>query len=160
MDKIKELEKQIKEIQKATEKKVKELQEEIDKLKNDNSIPRRRYYNYIDIDLDGNFYVNTYYNGITTKYYDNWNYFLSEVNASNFLNTLNELKKLQHYHDIYCPEYVPDWNNKNKEKWYIIFDESPKKYCYGYVLSFHKTTIYFDSKETVKKICDELNKNL
>ena len=160
MDKIEELEKQIKEIQETTEKKVKELQEEIDKLKNDNSIPRRECYNYIDIDLDGNFYVDTDYDGITTKYYDNWNYFLSEVNVSNFLNTLNELKELQHYHDIYCPEYVPDWNNTNEKKWYIEFNTSAKKYCYNGAFNLYRTTIYFDSEETAKRVCDELNKNL
>lgn len=161
MDKIKELEKQIKEIQETTEKKVKELQESIVKIKEENNkIQREKWYTCIDVNPEGEFCLYEYSDGLTTEKYDNWNYFLSAVNASNFLNTLNELKELQHYHDIYCPEYVPDWNNTNEEKWYIIFSTSTKKYCYDCAFNVYRTTIYFDSEETAEKVCDELNKEL
>lgn len=159
MDKIKELEKQIKEIQETTEKKVKELQENIAKIKEEDKIQREKWYTSIEVNSEGEFCLWENSDGLTTKRYDNWNYFLSAVNASNFLITLNELKELQHYHDIYCPEYMPDWNNK-EEKWYIIFDESIKKYCYDYTFNLHRTAIYFDSEETAKRVCDELNKEL
>ena len=71
-----------------------------------------------------------------------------------------QIKELQHYHDIYCPEYVPNWNNEDEEKWYIIFSASIKKYCYDYSFIEYRTTIYFDSEETVRKVCDRLNENL
>lgn len=159
MNRIEELEKQIKAMKEATEKKAKELQEEINKLKDDNLIPRRTCYSYIDIDLDGNFYVDVDYDGITTKYYDNWNYFTSVHSASNFLNILNELKTLQHYHDIYCPLYEPNWND-GEEKWYIIFNKSAKEYVYYCSYNLCRNTIYFDSEETVRKVCNIMNKNL
>lgn len=158
MNRIEELEKQIKAMRETTEKKAKELQKEIDKLK-DNSIPRRKFYSYIDIDLDGNFYVDTDYDGITTKYYDNWNYFTSVHNASNFLDILNELKTLQHYHDVYCPLYEPNWND-SEEKWYIVFNKNTKEYLYDCSYNLRRNTIYFDSEETVRKVCNKMNKNL
>lgn len=71
-----------------------------------------------------------------------------------------QIKELQHYHDIYCPEYVSDWNNEDEEKWYIIFNARTKKYCYDYSFIEYRTTIYFNSEETAKRVCDELNKEL
>lgn len=142
------------------EKQIEELKAEVERLKNEEALKRTEHYYFLNIDGDGDFYIDEDNDGITTNYYDNWNYYLSEESSERFLSAVEELKVLQHYHDIYCPEYVPDWNDNNEEKWYIVFSTSTKKYCYDYSFIEYRTTIYFDSEETVRKVCDRLNENL
>lgn len=140
-------------------KQVEELKEKIKTLENKEQLERKERYYYVDIDSEGNFYVDRGNNGMTTEKYNNKNYFILERNALVFLDTLNELKKLQYYHDIYCPEYAPDWNNEDEEKWYVFFETDEREYYYERTWSFYRSTIYFDSEETAGKVCDELNKN-
>ena len=142
------------------EMQIEELKAEVERLKNEEALKRTEHYYFLNIDGDGDFYIDEDNDGITTNYYDNWNYFLSEESSERFLSAVEELKVLQHYHEIYCPSYVPDWNDEDEEKWYIIFSASTKKYCYDYSFIEYRTTIYFDSEETVKRVCDELNKEL
>ena len=142
------------------EMQIEELKAEVERLKNEEALKRTEHYYFLNIDGDGDFYIDEDNDGITTNYYDNWNYFLSEESSERFLSAVEELKVLQHYHEIYCPSYVPDWNDEDEEKWYIIFSASTKKYCYDYSFIEYRTTIYFDSEETARKVCDRLNENL
>lgn len=143
------------------EKQIEELKAEVERLKNEEALKRTEHYYFLNIDGDGDFYIDEGNDGITTKYYDNWNYFLSEDSAECFLSAVEELKVLQHYHEIYCPNYVPDWNDEKEEKWYVFFNKSLGRYQYSYnTYNFRLNEIYFDSEEIVRKVCDRLNENL
>ena len=142
------------------EKQIEELKAEVERLKNEEVLKRTEHYYFLNIDGEGDFYIDGDNDGITTKYYDNWNYFLSEDSAEYFLSAVEELKVLQHYHEIYCPSYVPDWNDEKEEKWYVLFNKSLGRYQYSYdTYDFRPNEIYFDSEETVRKVCDRLNEN-
>lgn len=148
MNRIEELEKQIE-----------KLKQKIKMLEHKEQLERKEWYYYIDIDSEGNFYIDRENDGMTTEKYNNKNYFILESNASRFLGALNELKMLQYYHDIYCPLYVPNWNDKKEQKWYIMFNTFRNEYEYCWCYSNIISTVYFNTKGIVEKICDELNKN-
>ena len=143
------------------EMQIEKLKAEVASLKDKEALKRTEHYYFLNIDGDGDFYIDENDDGLTTEYYDNWNYFLSEVSAERFLSAVEELKALQHYHEIYCPSYVPDWNDEKEEKWYVFFNKSLGHYHYSYdTYDFRPNEIYFDSEETVRKVCDRLNENL
>ena len=143
------------------EKQIEELKAEVERLKNEGALKRTEHYYFLNIDGDGDFYIDEDNDGITTDYYDNWNYFLSEESSERFLSAVEELKVLQHYHEMYCPNYIPNWNDKDEVKWYVFFNKSTSRYQYSYdTYYFRLNEIYFDSEETVRKVCDKLNENL
>ena len=143
------------------EKQIEELKAEVERLKDKEALKRTEHYYFLNIDGDGDFYIDGDNDGITTKCYDNWNYFLSEDSAEYFLSAVEELKVLHHYHEIYCPSYVPDWNDEDEKKFGIVFNKLEHKYQYTSVVGCYKLNeIYFDSEETVRKVCDRLNENL
>ena len=143
------------------EKQIEELRAEVERLKNEEALKRTEHYYFLNIDGDGDFYIDEDNDGITTECYDNWNYFLSEESSERFLSAVEELKVLQHYHEIYCPSYVPDWNDKDEAKWCVFFNRSISRYQYSYATyDFRQNEIYFDSEKTVRKVCDRLNENL
>ena len=143
------------------EKQIEELKAEVERLKNEEALKRTEHYYFLNIDGDGDFYIDEDNDGITTDYYDNWNYFLSEESSERFLSAVEELKVLQHYHEMYCPNYIPNWNDEDEVKWYVLFNKSLGRYQYSYdTYDFRLNEIYFDSEETVRKVCNRLNENL
>ena len=143
------------------EKQIEELRAEVEKLKNEETLKRTEHYYFLNIDGDGDFYIDEDNDGITTNYYDNWNYYLSEESSERFLSAVEELKVLQHYHEMYCPNYIPNWNDEDEVKWYVFFNKALDRYQYSYdTYDFRLNEIYFDSEETVRKVCDKLNENL
>lgn len=95
------------------------------------------------------------------KRFENNNYFHTEERAEEVADKINFLLKLERLHDIYCPDYKPNWNNEWESKFYIFYSVPNKKYQYNvcYCAS-HCPNIYFNSEETVKEVCNELNKEL
>ena len=143
------------------EKQIEELRAEVERLKNEEALKRTEHYYFFNIDGDGDFYIDEDNDGITTECYDNWNYFLSEESSERFLSAVEELKVLQHYHEMYCPNYIPNWNDEDEVKWYVFFNKALDRYQYSYdTYDFRLNEIYFDSEETVRKVCDRLNENL
>ena len=143
------------------EKQIEELRAEVEKLKNEETLKRTEHYYFLNIDGDGDFYIDEDNDGITTDYYDNWNYYLSEESSERFLSAVEELKVLQHYHEMYCPNYIPNWNDEDEVKWYVFFNKALDRYQYSYdTYDFRLNEIYFDSEETVRKVCNRLNENL
>ena len=140
---------------------IEELRAEVKRLKNEEAFKRTEHYYFLNIDGDGDFYIDEDNDGITTDYYDNWNYYLSEESSERFLSAVEELKVLQHYHEMYCPNYIPNWNDEDEVKWYVFFNKALDRYQYSYdTYDFRLNEIYFDSEETVRKVCDRLNENL
>ncbi|WP_298653024.1 hypothetical protein [uncultured Eubacterium sp.] len=95
------------------------------------------------------------------KHFKSNNYFLTKERADETADKINFLLKLERLHDIYCPDYEPDWNDRIKAKWNVVFDYDEKEYVsyWNAVVDSH-TTVYFDSKKTADKVCDILNKGL
>ena len=143
------------------EMQIEELKAEVARLKDKEALKRTEHYYFLNIDGDGDFYIDENDDGITTDYYDNWNYYLSEESSERFLSAVEELKVLQHYHEMYCPNYIPNWNDEDEVKWYVFFNKTLGRYQYSYdTYDFRLNEIYFDSEETVRKVCDRLNENL
>lgn len=95
------------------------------------------------------------------KYFENNNYFHTKERAEEVADKINFLLKLERLHDVFCPDYKPNWNDKSKVKWAATFDYNKGKYAPFYNTALDDNTIvYFDSKETAKKVCEILNKEL
>lgn len=93
------------------------------------------------------------------KRFENNNYFLTKERAEEVADKINFLLKLERLHDIYCPDYKPNWNKEWESKFYIFYNIPYKKYQYG--VSYwtpYCPNIYFNSEETAEKVCEILNK--
>lgn len=121
--------------------------------------------------------VSTYYTfgfdyGICTTYktddqdlnsdiqrYKNNCYFHTEERAQEVANKINLLLRLERLHDTFCPNYVPDWNDKDKVKYYVFKNEfvSISIWDIGYVSTSDISDVYFPTEEIAKKVCDILN---
>ena len=92
--------------------------------------------------------------------FKNNNYFLTRERAEEVADKINFLLKLERLHDIYCPNYKPDWNNMGEHKWYATFDSEDKKYTKLWTNIYLEAVVHFDSEETADKVCEILNKEL
>ena len=93
--------------------------------------------------------------------FENNNYFLTVGRAEEVADKINFLLKLGRLHDMFCPDYKPDWEEgKDECKWFIRFDAKNKEYLAFWTTIYRDATVYFDSKETAKKVCEILNKEL
>lgn len=98
---------------------------------------------------------------IDNGYYDNNNYFHTRERAEEVADKINFLLKLERLHDIYCPEYVPDWNNESTWKHSVYFNSKSKQYCYNGTLCGDRICeVYFPTGEIAQKVCDILNAEL
>lgn len=96
---------------------------------------------------------------IHKKRFENNNYFHTEERAEEVADKINFLLKLERLHDIYCPDYKPNWNNEWESKFYIFYNIPYKKYQYS--ISYwtpYCSNIYFNSEEIAEKVCEILNK--
>lgn len=95
------------------------------------------------------------------KRFENNNYFPTKERAEEVANKINFLLKLERLHDIYCPNYKPNWNNEQESKFYIFYNISYKKYQYAVTYwTPYCPNIYFNSEETAEKVCEILNKEI
>lgn len=85
------------------------------------------------------------------------NCFRTKERAEEVAKKIRMLLKLEQYHDMFCPEYVPDWSS-DECKYFIMFSSEYKEFICSYVRNNKVVAnVYFDSKETAKKVCDLLN---
>ena len=91
-------------------------------------------------------------------YYNLGNCFPTEERAEQVAEKFKILLKLERYHDMFCPDFVPDWDNAYQEKYYVYYDTYKKQWGWGCLLGYNRSEVtYFDSKETAEKVCDLLN---
>ena len=93
-------------------------------------------------------------------WYRNNNYFYTAERAKGVADKIDFLLKLERLHDIYCPDYVPDWYDAETAKWYVLFNNSTGGYdavCVSWWKQ-NKTNVYFPTEEIAQKVCDILNK--
>lgn len=96
------------------------------------------------------------------NYFNNNNYFKTVQRADEVADKINLLLRLERLHDIYCPDYVPNWNN-NEWKYSVFYDNSKdyKGYKVDCSVTFEcKTDVFFPTKEIAQKVCDILNAEL
>lgn len=86
------------------------------------------------------------------------NYFYTEERAQEVANKINVLLKLERLHDIYCPDYQPDWNSLG-EKYFVCYSHDWHRYMYFECnqREFAQLT-YFPTAAIAQKVRDRLNK--
>lgn len=97
--------------------------------------------------------------GANRGHYNSNNYFHTQERAKEVANKINFLLKLERLHDIFCPNYVPDFENVDAK--YMVSLDCKKRYivssCYG---DETQSTVYFPTKEIAYNVCDILNEEL
>lgn len=84
------------------------------------------------------------------------NYFLTRERAEAVLNKIKTLIFLEKLHDIYCPDYKPDFND-NTYKWYVqwVYGSYKAVWMCGV---YRPTDVYFATREIAENVADILNK--
>ena len=147
MEKISELEQQIAELKEAAQK-----QDEPKAWKPYNG----DQYFFIDSWLRQVVKINKE-NPIDIELFELGNCFPTKERAEEVAKKIRMLLKLERYHDMFCPDYVPDWSSDDT-KHIVCYDEGEKQWgCDRIFISRDAAQVYFDSKETAQKVCDLLN---
>lgn len=90
--------------------------------------------------------------------YNLGNCFPTEERAEQVAEKFRTLLKLERYHDMFCPDFAPDWDDAYQEKYYVYYDTYKKQWGWGSLLGYNRSeATYFDSTETAQKVCDLLN---
>lgn len=88
------------------------------------------------------------------------NCFSTKERAEQVADKMQLLLRLEQLHDMFCPDYVPDWNNGDELKFCLGYDHADD--CW-FVYCFNATqypTVYFDTEENAKKAAEILNKEI
>ena len=147
MEKISELEQQIAELKEAAQK-----QDEPKAWKPYNG----DQYFFIDSCLRQVVKISKE-NPIDRELFELGNCFPTKERAEEVAKKIRMLLKLERYHDMFCPDYVPDWPSDDA-KYVVCYDEVGKQWDFerSFIIRY-ATQVYFDSKETAQKVCDLLN---
>lgn len=71
-------------------------------------------------------------------------------------NVLRVQNRLMQLHELLCPDYFPDWNNHDENKFTIHYDTSNKIWFRDAYVSMNMQTVMFN-KEAAEKVCEILN---
>lgn len=85
------------------------------------------------------------------------NYFHTKERANEVAEKIRMLLKLERFHDIFCPYYVPDWDCGDEEKYYVYYNHTEEVYKYEYVRVYKRNDVYFSTEKIAKKVCEILN---
>jgi hypothetical protein len=97
---------------------------------------------------------------IDDERFNNNNYFKTPERATEVADKVNFLLQLERFYDTFCPDYVPDWNS-DATKFAIYYNHERTKPRYEvqpYCSMRYPTNVYFPSEEIAQKVCDILNK--
>lgn len=95
---------------------------------------------------------------ICEPFYNVGNCFPTEESAKQVAEKIRMLLKLERYHDMFCPDYVPDWSDYTC-KFFICYDIYNHEWTCDWVSGLkYPAQVYFDSEETAQKVCDLLNR--
>lgn len=96
--------------------------------------------------------------GFDHEVYNVGNCFPTVERAEQVAEKIRMLLKLERYHDMFCPDYVPDWDD-GTHKHCIYHDDYDKKWETALsIIGSSPADVYFDSEETAQKVCDLLNR--
>ena len=149
------------------EQQLSELKAELERLEKEPTLERKQngeaYYTmltqpfgepYVDVCIEnGRMYA--------AARYDSNNYFLSAERAEEVIGKIKFLLKLERYHDIYCPNYKPNWDDYNISKWYVLYNVEEEEYQ-PFSVYYDKggERTYFPDRDTAQAVCDRLNEEL
>lgn len=93
--------------------------------------------------------------------YNIGNYFKTKERAEEVANKITLIFKLERLHDLYCPEFKPNFKNSEEIKYDIYFDHRNNLYRIyeHYTITEDITGTYF-TEEAAEKVCEILNKEL
>lgn len=74
--------------------------------------------------------------------------------ANNVLRVQNKLMQL---HELLCPDYFPNWENKNEFKFYLYYNYDTDKWYYNCWYTKRDYVVYFNRK-AAEKACEILNR--
>lgn len=149
---------------KALSKQIEQLEKELAGAKGEPGFERK-------LDKDSYWYVTTNFgdpivyveresNGFfDNKCFENNNYFHTKERAQEVADKIRLLLKLERLHDIYCPDYKPDWSN-NEIKYLILYNHTANRYSVGNAIYSKYLLPYFPTTEIAQKVCDILNAEL
>lgn len=162
MNRIDELKSLIENCKKTIESSEKEIEMLKSKKSTFERVKKDCNYYYVDISAGRAVadFQPEFYGPFDDTNFKNNNYFLTRERTEEVANKINFLLKLERLHDIYCPNYKPDWNNMEENKWYATFDSKDKKYTRFWTNVYLEAVVYFDSRETAEKVCEILNAEL
>lgn len=93
-----------------------------------------------------------------TEYFELNNYFKTESRALEVCDKINFLLKLERFHDIYCPDYIPDWDSLDK-KYCVYYNHDWQIYIYSECTRCESAQLtYFPTAAIAQKVRDILNK--
>jgi hypothetical protein len=93
--------------------------------------------------------------------YDNNNYFYTKKRAQEVADKLNFLLKMERLHDIYCPDFLPNWKNSDEVKYSVFYDNYSRIYRTSmFTVNDYKNNAFFATKEIAQKVRDILNAEL
>lgn len=91
-------------------------------------------------------------------HYNFGNCFQTKERAEQVAEKSKMLLKLERYHDMFCPDFVPDWNDDSQIKFFVDFHTVDKKWCvFNTNINQSLVEVYFSSRDIAKKVCDLLN---
>lgn len=91
--------------------------------------------------------------------FQNNNYFHTHERSDEVIEKIDFLLKIERLRDIYCPDYVPNWDI-DEIKYYVYFNKNLNKYDVDCWSIFVPTITYFPTSEIAEKVCEELNKEI
>lgn len=119
-----------------------------------------KYY-FLSQCTDGSivYYSRTEKNTLFDNYYcENGNYFCNVERATEVADKVNLLLKLEHLHDIYCPDYKPNYKETNPTRKYFVYYDN-KKECWvtDWDYTVCRNMTHFPNCEIAEKVCKILN---
>lgn len=88
------------------------------------------------------------------------NCFRTKERAEQVAEKMRLLLRLEHLHDILCPDYEPDWE-KEKDKFCLCYHHEGKRWSVESWLFFESQGfVWFDTFENAEKAAEILNKEL
>ena len=119
---------------------------------------------YYYVDAAGCVYSNTWTDNIFDKERTKFNNVYQPNNKTQkhltwyVNNILRVQNKLMQLHELLCPDYFPDWENKNEAKFFLCYSYGYKnRWNYERMCSIYNCVVCFD-KEAAKKACEILNR--
>lgn len=71
-------------------------------------------------------------------------------------NVLRVQNRLMQLHELLCPDYFPDWNNDDEDKYFIHFDNDRRTWRHSLSIAANPQTVIF-TYEVANKVCEILN---
>lgn len=84
------------------------------------------------------------------------NYAGAVINTSNGIK-LEALNKLMNIAKYYNKDWKPDWNDRDKHKYYIIYNNASDSYSIDYNYSYIYSNVYFKDKEDALEVITNPN---